>query len=91
MSAVERRKRPNSARCGGFSLMWLVLLLLALVIQFRPDAALAAGPDAKTAANAADGVIVITGSVVDRESKRPIESFRVIPGIHLHSNRDQWR
>ena len=70
--------------------MWLVLLLLALVIQLRPDSALAAGPDAKAAAKAAAGELVITGSVVDRESKRPIQSFRVIPGIHLHSNREQW-
>lgn len=90
VSAVKNRKWPNRARRSRVSHMWLVLLFLALLIQYVPDSALAGGPDAKAAAKAAAGELVISGSVVDRESKRPVESFRVIPGIHLHSNRERW-
>jgi hypothetical protein len=90
-SAVRSRKRTNRARRRGGSLLALILLLAALAIQFQADSALAAPPDAKATAKAAAGEVVITGSVVDRESKRPIASFRVMPGIHLYANREQWQ
>ena len=85
------RPRPANSRlrlgavCG---LLFSLVIELPAASQAR---AFAKEPDAKAAAQAAAGELVINGNVVDRESKRPIASFRVIPGTHPRPKEWHWQ
>ncbi len=66
-------------------------LAITFGIAILSNAAHASQPGSNSVAKSDPAGLMITGNVMDRESKRPIESFRVIPGTHPRPKAWYWQ
>src|SRR5579864_6839147 len=87
-SGFVDRHRPLGKRLRSFAVH---CLLLALAVC-RPAVEAADEPANAHPRNRASAplALVITGKVIDSETKKPIEGFRVVPGIRFNLRRMNW-
>jgi hypothetical protein len=72
--------RPNRIRSIAEA-FGLSVILLSSVIQIWSDSASADQPGSNPPTKKDSAELLVTGHVIDRETRQPIKSFRVVPGV----------